>query len=195
MNREKIGILGGTFDPIHVGHLLVAQDAMGALALARVVFVPAALPPHKMGRKTAPAQARLEMVHLAVRGNPSFSVSDIEFRRSGPSFSVDTITTLRDEFSGGEIFFLIGEDNLKDLWSWKEPERLFSLCQVVVIGRPGEKCLMETRDLPGEVRRLDIHRIDLSSSEIRERLVKGLPLRYLVPPEVERYIYDNRLYL
>jgi nicotinate-nucleotide adenylyltransferase len=192
---EKIGILGGTFDPIHTGHLLVAQDAMGALALTRVIFVPAAVPPHKTGRRKTSARTRFEMVQLAVKGNSSFSVSDIEFKRSGPSFSIDTIAALKDEYSGNEFFFLIGEDNLRDIWSWKKPEQLFGLCEVVVIGRPGEKLVDQPAELPGNLTRLDIHRIELSSSEIRERLEKNLPIRYLVPPEVERYIYDNRLYL
>jgi len=192
---EQIGILGGTFDPIHTGHLLVAQDAMGALSLTRVIFVPAAVPPHKLERKKTSAQTRFEMVQLAVKGNLSFYVSDIEYKRSGPSFSIDTIAALKDEYSGSELYFLLGEDNLRDIWSWKEPERLFSLCEVVVIGRPGENLVEQPADLPGKLIMLDIHRIDLSSSEIRERLAKGLPIRYLVPPEVERYIYDNRLYL
>lgn len=194
MKVEKIGILGGTFDPIHIGHLLVAQDAMGALELTMVIFVPAAVPPHKMERTTTTPRMRLEMVQLAVKGNPSFSVSDIEFKRSGPSFSIDTITRLKNEVGGGSLYFLIGEDNLKDIWSWKEPERLFQSCQVVVIGRPGEDRAPELDDLPGQLTRIDLHRIDLSSSEIRERLMNDLPIRYLVPPEVERYIYENRLY-
>ena len=191
---KKTGILGGTFDPIHIGHLLVARDAMDALGLDRVVFVPAAAPPHKADRPTAPAASRLAMVHLAVRDDPDFSISEVEFRRSGPSFSIDTIGELERELPGNDLYFLIGEDNLGEIWSWKEPEALFRRCRVVVIGRLGSDRLTISPDLPGPVTTLDIQRIRLSSSEIREKVKEGRSIRYLVPPEVERYIYEHRLY-
>jgi len=191
---EKIGILGGTFDPVHVGHLMVAQDAMDALGLRRVVFVPAALPPHKTDRDVVSAEERFEMVRLAVAESKFFSVSDVEYRRSGPSFSIDTISGLRERYSRGELYFLIGEDNLRDIWSWKEPDKLFNTCSVVVIGRAGREDESGFDNLPGPAIRLDIHRIDLSSSEIRSRIGEGRSISYLVPPAVERYIYGNHLY-
>lgn len=194
MEGKRIGILGGTFDPIHVGHLLVARDAKDALKLDRVIFVPASTPPHKMDRETAPAASRLAMVHLAVQDDPDFSVSEIEYQRSGPSFSIDTIESLKEEFSGNDLFFLIGEDNLGEIWSWKEPERLFHDCRVIVIGRPGGDRMTIPSDLPGPATALDIHRIRLSSSEIREMVREGRSIRYLVPREVEGYIYEHRLY-
>ena len=192
--EKKIGILGGTFDPVHIGHLLVAQDAREALGLARVVFVPAASPPHKMAGAIAPGSARFEMIQLAIRDNPAFSVSDVEFRRSGHSFSVDMVDELGKELGEVDLHFLIGEDNLKDIWSWKEPERLFRICRIVVIGRAGNRREQGPLELPGPVLALDIHRIVCSSSEIRSRVQRGESIRYLVPPDVERYIYDHRLY-
>ncbi len=194
MEGKKIGILGGTFDPIHIGHLLVGRDAMDALELDRIIFVPASIPPHKMETEMAPAANRLAMVHLAVRDDPDFSVSEVDFWRSGPSFSIDTIARLREEFPENDLFFLIGEDNLEEIWSWKEPERLFRECRVIVIGRPGGGGMTVPSDLPGPATALDIHRIRLSSSEIREKIRQGRSIRYLVPREVERYIYEHRLY-
>ena len=194
MVPEKIGVLGGTFDPIHLGHLLVARDAMEALGLDRVIFVPAAAPPHKVKEETAPAPQRYEMVRLAVEDNPSFSVSGVEIQRSGPSFSVDTVIRLRKEHEQGDFFFLIGEDNLDDIWSWKEPEKLFQICHVVVIGRAGRDRESKRIELPGPVTNLDVHRINLSSSEIRSMLKKGRSIRYLVPKNVEHYIYEHHLY-
>ncbi len=173
---------------------MVAQDATDALRLNRIIFVPSAVPPHKSELEMASAVQRLAMVRLAVAQSSVFSVSDVEYDRSGPSFSVDTISGLSERYSRGELYFLIGEDNLKDIWSWKDPERLFELCSVVVIGRAGSEGAANSGALPGPVIRLDIHRIDLSSSEIRSRLREGRSIRYLVPPAVERYIYDNHLY-
>jgi nicotinate-nucleotide adenylyltransferase len=194
VDGENIGILGGTFDPIHVGHLLAAQDTMEALTLDRVIFVTASIPPHKTGKGISPAETRLAMVKLAVENNPSFYASDIEIRRSGPSFSVDTVEDLKCNFPNSEFFFLVGEDNLPEIWAWKEPERLFGLCRMVVIGRPGGRNPARDMDLPGPVITLNIHRIDLSSSEIRRRVREGRSIRYLVPSDVERYIYEKRLY-
>jgi len=191
---EKIGILGGTFDPVHFGHLLLAQDAMEALGLDRVTFVPASVPPHKMEKETTSASDRYEMVRLAVEDNPLFTLSDVEFKRSGPSFSVDTITRLKEEIGDGDLYFLIGADNLDEIWTWKDPEKLFQICRVVVIGRPGLELESKQNDLPGPVTTLDILRINLSSSEIRSRIKKGRSIRYLVPQNVERYIYEKRLY-
>jgi nicotinate-nucleotide adenylyltransferase len=191
---KKIGVLGGTFDPIHVGHLLVARDAMDALELDRVIFVPASIPPHKLETDMAPAESRLAMVRLAIGDDPDFSVSEVDFLRSGPSFSIDTVKRLQEEFPGNDLFFLIGEDNLGEIWSWKDPERLFQECRVIVIGRPGGDRITIPSDIPGPATALDIHRIQLSSSEIREKIRQGRSIRYLVPREVERYIYEHRLY-
>jgi nicotinate-nucleotide adenylyltransferase len=191
---EKIGILGGTFDPVHFGHLLLAQDAMEALGLDRVIFVPASMPPHKMEKETTSAPDRYEMVRLALEDNSLFSLSDVEFKRSGPSFSVDTITRIKEEIGDGDLYFLIGADNLDEIWTWKDPKRLFQICRVVVIGRAGLEVESKQINLPGPVMYLDLLRINLSSSEIRSRIKKDQSIRYLVPQNVERYIYEKQLY-
>jgi nicotinate-nucleotide adenylyltransferase len=134
------------------------------------------------------------MVRLAVEGIPGLEVSEVEFAREGPSYSVDTVAALAAANPGCELHFLLGEDNLDEIWTWKEPERLFHLCRVVVLGRWGASRDPGGRDLPGPVTMLARRRIDLSSSEVRERVRKGLPIRCLVPPRVERYIKDHSLY-
>ena len=155
---ERIGILGGTFDPVHIGHLLAARDAGEALDRLRVIFVPTAIPPHKLDREISPAKIRMAMLQLAIRDQPAFAVSDVELRREGPSFSIDTVEVLKGDLPGSELFFLIGRDNLRAIRTWKEPGRLFSICIVVLIGRPGSTPPAREDDLPGPARTLDIHR-------------------------------------
>lgn len=197
----KIGLLGGTFDPIHVGHLVIAEELRLKLDLNEVLFIPAGQPWLKSKRSMAPAEHRLEMLKLAVVSNAHFKVSTIELKRPGPSYSVDTISALRDELGAeAELFFIVGFDALAELPMWKEPSRLLGMCQVVGVRRPGYAELdwqSLEQAIPGVSSRVmvvDVSQIDISSTQIRERVAKGLSIRPLVPEAVERYILEHRLY-
>ncbi len=197
----KIGVLGGTFDPIHIGHLIIAEEARLRLGLGEVIFVPAGQPYFKGGKAIAPAQCRLEMTRLAISSNPYFQVSSIEVDRPGPSYTVDTIAALRNKLgAGAEIFFIMGADALMELPLWKEPARILAMCRLVAVRRPGRIIDLSSLDssLPGASARivfLDAPEIGISSTEIRSRVSRGLSIRYLVPEEVEEYIRRNGLYL
>lgn len=198
----KIGILGGTFDPIHRGHLAIAGAAREALALAEVYFVPAGKTPLKDNGSILPAERRLEMVRLAIAGYPYFRVSTIEIDRPGVSYTVDTIAYLREEVGvENELFFIIGMDSLAQFPRWREPARIIRMCRLVAVPRPGYS-LPDLNSLekaiPGLSQRLivlDKPQIDISATEIRERVANGLPFTDLVPAPVAKYIKTNRLYL
>ncbi|NWF77309.1 MAG: nicotinate-nucleotide adenylyltransferase [Chloroflexi bacterium] len=203
-----IGILGGTFDPIHIGHLVVAEEARIKLGFSEVLFVPAGQPWLKLDRAITPAVHRVEMVRLAIASNPCFRLCTLEVERPGPSYTVDTLIALREQLgSKANLFFILGRDALAELPLWKEPQKLVQLCRLVVAPRPvlsevegpGSKDLRHLeKAIPGlrdKVVQLDMPVIGISSSEIRQRLAQGLPIRYLVPPEVEKYLTEQRLYL
>jgi nicotinate-nucleotide adenylyltransferase len=195
----NIGVLGGTFDPIHIGHLVVAEEARVKLGFGEVLFVPAGQPWLKLDRNITPADHRVEMVRRAVADNPHFKLCTVEVERSGPSYTVDTLTMLGNQLgSEASLFFILGRDTLAELPSWKEPEKLVQLCRLVVAPRLGSKDLehLET-SLPGlldKVIQLDMPVIGISSSGIRQRMAQGLTIRYLVPPEVEKYITEQKIY-
>lgn len=200
----KVGLLGGSFDPIHIGHLVVAEEATWRLGLERVVFVPGRLPPHKLNRRLAPAHDRLRMVQLAIEGNIRFEASEIEVRREGPSYSIQTVSELR-QASGGEwdIYFLIGADTLPELPTWHRVRELADACKFVVFSRPGASldALGALRGALGEDqiaaiarRRFHTPLIGVSSSDIRRRVRQGRSIRYLVPDAVRHYIADRGLY-
>jgi nicotinate-nucleotide adenylyltransferase len=197
----NIGVLGGTFDPVHSGHLVIAEEARLRFGLNKVLFVPAGKPWLKTNREISPAVHRVEMVKRAIAGNAGFELSTIEIDRPGPSYSVDTVAALQQKLgAGAEIFFLIGWDSLAELPQWREPSRLIRLCKLVAVTRPGlsrpDLKLLET-SVPGitqSVVWLDIEPIDISSSDIRDRTAHGLSIRGLVPNDVERYIAENKLY-
>jgi len=177
----RLGLLGGTFDPIHVGHLVVAGDVVEGLELDRLLVVPAGRPPHRDA--VLPACVRLDLVSRAFRGDPRIEVSDVEVRRAGPSYSVDTLEWIHARYAPDRLFLVIGADQLRILSSWHEHERLPDLAEVVVMTRGGEE--------PGpsgaagiDVRALPVTRVDLSATRIRERLGRGLTVRYLVPESV-----------
>ena len=186
----KIGILGGSFNPIHFGHLILAQEAKESLGLEKVLFVPCALPPHKSEDDLLSASHRLEMVRLAIQGDPHFELSDLEVRRGGVSYSIDTVSTLRKQFPSATFYFLIGSDALQGLSRWKEIEQLKRLCHFVMAGRPRFPAV----DLPKELLRLSMPEIDISSREIRQRLKEGRSIRYLVPEPVRDYLEKKQLY-
>ena len=200
---ERIGVFGGSFDPVHMGHLTIAQDAVEQLELDRLIFVPAAVPPHKQGRTLAEGRHRLAMLELATEANLSFEVSDMELRRGGLSFTVDTMTQVQADHPGAELFFIVGLDSLTILHSWRNVGKLLEMCTVVPFARGGEDAARVAAQiqLPGDwetrllERMIRIHEIEISASEIRMRLAEGLSIRYLVPPEVEMYIAEHGLYV
>jgi len=196
-----IGVLGGTFDPIHSGHLIIAEEARLKLGLARVLFVPARQQWLKTGMNIAPAAHRVEMVKLAISTNPSFEISAVDIDRPGPSYSVDAIAILQQQMGAeAKIFFLVGWDSLAELPQWKEPDRLIQLCKLVAVTRPGfsrpDLKVLEA-SVPGVTQSvvwLDIAPVDISSSDIRKRVAQGLSIHGLVPEEVESYIKEHKLY-
>ena len=195
----NIGILGGTFDPIHIGHLVVAEEARTKLGLSEVLFVPAGQPWLKQARDITPAAHRVEMVRRAIADNPYFKLSTLEVDHPGPSYTVDTLTLLQDQLSSeSSLFFILGRDTLAELPLWKEPRKVIQLCRLVVPPRLGSRDLRHLEEaIPGlldKVIQLDMPVIGISSSEIRHRIAQGLPIRYLVPSVVEKYIAKHRIY-
>ena len=207
MNPERIGLFGGSFDPVHHGHLLLAQDALEQLRLDRLFFIPAAINPHKLdAAPQAPPRVRLEMLREATRVQPLFSIDTLELEREGPSFTIDTVDAFRSRFAGAQIFLLLGEDNLPKLHSWHQFERLRKLVSFVSFGRgplaseaatPAVAPAVTSAVAPDKelsIERL-IRKIDISSTEIRARVAKGLPIQYLVPESVRLLIQSHALYI
>jgi len=200
---DRLGILGGTFNPIHNGHLLMARAAAAAFGLERVLVVPSALPPHKELAGGVSAEDRLAMVRLATAGDPLLEVDTIELDRGGVSYAIDTVRHLAARHPGRERVFIIGADSLLELHRWKEVAAFLDLCRVVTVSRPGvldRPLREEDLNFPVAVARRLLRDVvtgemcDASSSEIRARIAKGLPIGYLVPEPVERYIRDHALY-
>jgi nicotinate-nucleotide adenylyltransferase len=194
-----IGILGGTFDPIHTGHLVIAEEARIKLGLKEVLFVPAGQPWLKLDRDITPAVHRVEMVRRAIADNPHFKLCTLEAERGGPSYTVDTLTMLRKQLgSEASLFFILGRDTLAELPLWKEPQKVVQLCRLVVPPRLGSRDLKHLeKAIPGlmdKVIQLDMPVIGISSSEIRQRVAQALSIRYLVPEGVEEYIVEHELY-
>ncbi len=189
------GLMGGTFDPIHIAHLIIAEHALDSLDLARVIFIPAARPPHKPGTEVTPVEHRLEMARLATEGNPRLQVSDVEARRASTSYTIETIRELRSEFGDDEkMYFIMGADSLTQFLTWKDPHDLLSACQFVVVPRPGVTVDAVDPRIRRSVLVLDTPLLDVASSDIRERVRHGRTIRYLVPPEVSAYIQEKKLY-
>lgn len=183
---QKTGLFGGSFDPIHVGHLILAREAREQLGLDRVIFIPAGISPHKLDREPAPAELRLAMVRAAVAGEPGFEVEDCELRREGPSFTVETVRTLRAQYPDDAFFWFIGEDNVAKLDTWFEIEELKRLVQFVVLDR-------HAGGVVGEFPRVS-RQIDVSSTEVRNRVARGESIRYLLPEHACEIISRNGLY-
>lgn len=191
----RLGLFGGTFDPPHVGHLIVAQDAAVALQLDRIVFIPAAQPPHKRERSVSPAAQRARMLELAIEGDDRYVLDPVELQRTGPSYTADTLRELRERLPDADLTLLIGRDQYDELESWREPAVVRSLARMAVMtrGEPSRGAAAVTPLADGAVR-VDVTRIDVSSTEIRRRVAAGVPIRHLVPRAVEQFIFDNRLY-
>jgi nicotinate-nucleotide adenylyltransferase len=180
-----VGVFGGTFDPVHVGHLAIANAALDELGLERVYFVPARRSPLKQDGPLASATDRLAMLTAAIADEPRFRVSLVELDREGPSFTVDTLEALRGE---GQLFLILGSDAYADFERWRDPARIRKLATIVLAARPGAP------NAPAGVRMLDSPLMDISSRELRARAARGRSLRYLVPREALRYIEEHRLY-
>ena len=193
-----VGVMGGTFDPIHVGHLAVAEEAREALGLEAVLFVPAGVPPHKSIGGVSSVEHRVGMVELAIADNPAFRLSRVEVDRAGPSWTVDTLELLRQAHP--ELVLILSAETLAGLPGWHDPARLFALAQVAIVPRPGHEPPDDAwldRHFPGarsRVTRLDGPRLMLSSTAIRDRVAARRSIRYLVPDAVARYIGDHGLY-
>jgi nicotinate-nucleotide adenylyltransferase len=183
---KKIGIFGGTFDPIHHGHLIVAREAVEMLGLEKVIFIPAAISPHKLGRQPTPGEDRLAMVQAALHGEPCFALDPMELERASPSYAFDTVAILRQREPSTEFIYLIGEDNVARLPSWHRFAELEKMVQFVVLDRSGLKC----HHAYPAVRR----HVDISATDIRNRVARGQSIRYLVPPAVEKIIHERQLY-
>ncbi len=211
----RLGILGGTFDPVHLGHLRAAQEALEILGLDEMLFVPAAIPPHKPDREILPFESRRRMLRLAIAGNPRFRLSDIERRMPGKSYTVHTLKRLREENAETEFFFLVGCDAFFEMDTWYKFKEIFRLAAIVVLCRPeyGEEAILEFvskkvsdlyRIIPEnqEIRHPELYsvytlrntRMDISSTRIRELAAEGRSVRYLVPDDVLSYIVENGLY-
>lgn len=197
---SRRGVLGGTFDPIHLGHLVAAQEALEHLSLDRVVFVPAGEPPHKQGRPLSAVGHRLRMLELGLEGNERFQISPIDLERPGPHYSADTVEILAREWGPEmEIWFIMGMDSLRDLGSWHEPQRLIRTARLAVAERPGVQLDLHRlqHEIPGLMERLHflpIPEVEISSSDLQARVAEGRSIRYMVPDKVEAYIREQGLY-
>ena len=187
----RIGILGGTFNPIHIGHLILAEEALSKLKLDKVVFVPTYIPPHKRLDTDIKPKDRLKMAELAVADNDSFEVSTFELDSKKRSYSIDTLKQFRSLYGeDAQLCFITGSDSLKDLFSWKNINDIFKISKFIVANRPG----YPIKEVPKEVETVVITPIEVSSEDIRKRLKEGRSIRYLVPEKVRQYIISKELY-
>ncbi|MCX5749833.1 MAG: nicotinate-nucleotide adenylyltransferase [Candidatus Saganbacteria bacterium] len=199
---KRVGILGGTFNPVHNGHIALAKKAVKEFGLETVIFVPTGFPPHKSDKDLAPKQARMKMVRLALKGRKKFTVSRIEIDRKGYSYAIDTFKKLKRRFgSETKLFYIMGLDSINSILSWKKPLELFKLCQFLIATRPGSKLRTFRRIMkfpPISINKDKVElfelKMDLSSSDIRERMKKGKNIDRMIPKAVLRYINKKGLY-
>lgn len=196
---RRLGIMGGTFDPVHYGHLVAAEAARAAFALEKVLFVPNRLPPHKKDYPVTDPWHRYLMTVLATITNPHFEVSRVELDREGYSYTIDTLRALRAHFGPGiELYFISGADAILDILSWKDVDELLGLCYFIAVTRPGYKLNVELGHLQQKYSRkvftVEVPALAISSTDIRRRVKEGKPIKYLLPEAVENYIYKNCLY-
>lgn len=201
MGKKRVGIFGGTFDPIHIGHLIVAETIMDEFHLDKVVFIPAAVPPHKLDKQISPAKHRYMMTMLATCSNPRFQVSDMEMHRQGPSYSRDTLAQLLEEHGRDtEFYFIVGADSVENLHTWNRIDELLTMCHFIGASRPGcmpdmEKIAQRFGPLAEKIHCLETPELEISSTEIRHRVGQKRTIRYIVSETVEQYIYKEKLYL
>jgi nicotinate-nucleotide adenylyltransferase len=212
--EKRIGLFGGTFNPIHLGHLRGTEEIREAFGLQKVIFIPAAIPPHKKTEGIMEATHRLEMVRLAISNNPYFSITELELKRPGKSYSIDTITYFQKRHPE-TLFFILGKDAFEEIETWKDFRQLFSLCNFIVMTRPGSQRIPFPSQPPEALASVfhyeqevkgwihtsahtlhfkEISYLDISSTRVRELIEKGGSARYLIPREVEAYIQKHRLY-
>ena len=198
----KLGILGGTFDPVHYGHLLLAETCRLHLSLDQVRLVPAGSPPHKTALNITDGHARADMLQLAVSGYPEFVVDRRELRREGKSFTVSTLADFKNEFADAELFFLMGADSLRDIATWREPVQIVELATVVAVNRPGLPELTHSQvvewigeDMAKAVKIVSMPGTDISATNLRQRVRDAMGLRFLVPRAVEAYIDQHKIYV
>lgn len=201
MDKKRTGIMGGTFNPIHIGHLLLAETALSAERLDHVMFIPSGQPYMKKKEDILPAALRLKMVELAIADNPNFLVSDMEIRRAGNTYTCDTLEQLNREQPETDFFFLMGADCLFSIETWKNPEKIFAACTVLAAVRNGadsmhmqEKCNYLADKYAADIRLLPFPETAISSTDIRQLTKAGRSIRYMVPETVRFFIQDNRLY-
>lgn len=200
---NRVGIFGGTFDPIHIGHLIIAEVARHECELDRLIFIPTGIPPHKIHGKVAPAYDRYEMTKIAIADNSHFEINAMEIVRKGTTYTIDTLRELRDIYKGdSNFFFIIGGDTLLEVRGWKESHQVLKSCHLVVYNRPccNNKKVEQEAQFLREAMGACIHFVegpllDISSTDIRRRVRAGKSIRYLVPQKVEEYIYDKLIYL
>jgi len=189
----KLGLLGGTFDPIHIGHLRAAEIVRESLGLDEVVFVPAGVPPHR-GQPAADGLDRYAMVALATACRRAFVPSDVEIARDGPSYTVETVAQLRRHHAGAEVVLIVGSDNLPMIAEWREPERLLEMCTIAVVERPGSAPVPSGKVPPARLHRVEGTALPIASRDLRERIRAGRSVRHLVPDGVADYIEKRGLY-
>ncbi len=201
---KRIGIFGGSFDPVHIGHLILAESCRESLKLDTVLLIPAEVSPFKTEQRPSSSKHRLEMLELATSGNPFFSVDDRELKRGGISYTVDTLTNIKQEQSDCELFLLMGADSLVDFGRWKAPETICELASPAIVHRPGNAMIpwdvlrpyLDPKRLQAVMNSsIEMPLIDISSRDIRHRVSISRSIRYRVPPAVEAYIHQHRLYL
>lgn len=190
-NPKALGLLGGTFDPPHLGHLILAQSALEELGLDQVIFIPASIQPNKINKDVSSADIRYHMLQLALQGDPRFAISDIEIARKGISYTADTLTLLRQQYPADEIYLIMGADNVADIAFWKNPDQIFSLCKVAAALRPD---YIPAGPFAARIKYFEMPLIQISSTLIRQRVKEGKSIKYLVPATVEDYILSNGLY-
>ncbi len=199
--ENRIGLMGGTFDPIHHGHLVTAESVYEKIELDEVVFVPSGDPPHKPTENVTCSEHRLKMVEIATQSNPHFSVSSVEVQREGPSYTIDTVRYYSQKYPHNKIYFITGVDAVVNIPQWKNTDGLFEHCEIIAATRPGypTKNFFHFRDqLPRHQRKslriLAVPALSISSADLRQRLWEGKSIKYLVPENVEEYIYEHELY-
>ncbi|KAF1085607.1 Nicotinate-nucleotide adenylyltransferase [Sporotomaculum syntrophicum] len=200
--KKRIGLMGGTFDPVHYGHLVAAEEARYQFAMEKVIFIPASKPPHKSRNDISTPEQRLEMTKIAVSSNPYFTTSDIEIKRAGLSYTIDTVQAMKQANPDWEIYFITGADAILDILTWKNVEGLLEECFFVAATRPGFKlesveCKLGrlSKEALARIKTIEVPSLAISSTNIRQRVREGRPIKYLLPDEVEKFIYQNNLYL
>lgn len=199
-SNSRIGVLGGTFDPPHIGHMIIAQEAMTQLNLAQVIFAPTRKPPHKLGNEITPIDHRLKMVELALNSNPRFVLSRVDVDRTGPTYTVDTLRLLRRDLGESvDLYFIMGLDSLANILTWHTPDKLIELCRLAVFNRPGYAADLDALNaqIPGLRERVILLKspaLEIAASDLQQRVRAGQSIKHLVPDRVAAYIAEHRLY-